>query len=83
MPRDDDADPAKAGKKQAGRFKPGQSGNPAGRKQGRRARSTILAEQMMRDDAGAVVRAVIDAANRDTEHAGMGATMAVAQQRTK
>ncbi len=55
-------DPEKSGKKQRPGFKPGQSGNPAGKPKGTRARSTILAEAMMQDEAGAVVRAVVDAA---------------------
>lgn len=45
-----------------GRFKPGQSGNPAGKPRGARHRITMLAEQLMADDATAVVQAVIAAA---------------------
>jgi hypothetical protein len=53
----------KSGPKQArGRFKPGQSGNPAGKPKGTRNRVTLLAERLMIADAEGVVRAVIDAA---------------------
>lgn len=48
--------------KQGGRFQPGQSGNPAGRRQGSRNRATVALEKIMSDDGEAVVRAVIEAA---------------------
>ena len=54
--------PEIAGRIQGGRFVPGVSGNPAGKPPGARARATRLAEQLMSDDAEAVVRAVINAA---------------------
>ncbi len=57
-------DPANAGPKQAGRFQPGQSGNPTGKPRGARHRTTLLAERMMQDEAGEVVKAVIKAAKR-------------------
>ena len=47
----------------AGRWKPGQSGNPAGRKSGQRHRSTVMLEKLMADDAKAIVQAVILAAS--------------------
>jgi len=49
-------------KQGAGKWKPGQSGNPEGRPAGARNRLTLLAEQLMQDDAEAVTRAVIEAA---------------------
>ena len=45
-----------------GRFKPGQSGNPAGRRVGQRHRSTVLLEKLMADDAKTIVKAVLLAA---------------------
>jgi ferritin-like protein len=49
-------------KRPGGRFQPGQSGNPKGKRPGTRNRVTLLAEQMMGNDAEAVIRSVIDAA---------------------
>ncbi len=46
----------------AGRFAPGQSGNPAGKPKGTRHRITLLAERLMENDAQEVVRAVLAAA---------------------
>ena len=55
--------PANTGGNQAGsRFKPGQSGNPAGKAKGTRHRVTVLAEKLMEDEAAEVVKAVIAAA---------------------
>lgn len=51
-----------SGRKQAGRFAKGQSGNPKGKPKGARHKTTILAEKLMEDEAEAVVRAVIDKA---------------------
>jgi hypothetical protein len=45
-------------------FKPGQSGNPAGRPRGARNKRTILAEQILDDHAGEVTRAAIDLARQ-------------------
>lgn len=45
-----------------GRFRPGQSGNPAGRPRGARHKATVLAEKLMADDVEAIVRSVISAA---------------------
>jgi Family of unknown function (DUF5681) len=44
------------------RFRPGESGNPKGKQKGCKHRVTLLAEQLMADDAESVVRAVISAA---------------------
>lgn len=49
-------------KKQRHSFKPGVSGNPKGRPKGGRNRATLLCEQLMRDDAANVVRAVVKSA---------------------
>jgi len=56
------APPENAGRLQGGRFVPGVSGNPAGKKPGTRHRVTLLAEKLMADDAEAVVKAVVAAA---------------------
>jgi len=55
-------DPEKTGGKQGSRWGKGQSGNPAGKPPGTRSRQAVMAEKLMQDDAGDVVRAVIDAA---------------------
>jgi hypothetical protein len=47
---------------QGGRFVPGVSGNPTGKKPGTRHRATQLTEKLMADDAEAVVTAVVAAA---------------------
>ena len=54
--------PENSGRKQAGQFAKGQSGNPKGKPKGARHKTTILAEKLMEDEAEAVVRAVIDKA---------------------
>lgn len=54
--------PAKAGEKQDTKFKPGQSGNPAGKKPGTRHKVSLLAEKLMSDDVEKVTKSVIDAA---------------------
>jgi hypothetical protein len=55
--------PANAGQKQGGgRFQPGQSGNPAGKRPGTRAAATLLAEKLMQEDLPKIVEAVIKAA---------------------
>ena len=43
-------------------FTPGVSGNPAGMKPGTRHRATRLAEKLMTDDIGDVVKAVVSTA---------------------
>lgn len=57
-----DSDLENSAGKQRGGFRPGQSGNPAGKPPGTRHRVTVLAEKLMADDAESVVRAVIGAA---------------------
>lgn len=54
--------PDNAGPKQDTRFKPGQSGNPAGKPPGARHRITRLAQDLMESEVEDVVRSVIDAA---------------------
>jgi hypothetical protein len=57
--------PADTGEKQGGqfgRFRPGQSGNPAGRRPGARNRVTALAQRLMDADAEPVIVALIQAA---------------------
>lgn len=54
--------PAKAGEKKDTRFKPGQSGNPAGKKPGTRHKVSVLAEKLMSDDVENVVKSIIKAA---------------------
>jgi hypothetical protein len=50
-------------KKQRGTpFQKGRSGNPSGKPQGARNRTTVLAEKLMQDDAKDIVQAVLDAA---------------------
>jgi hypothetical protein len=46
----------------AGRFRPGQSGNPAGRPKGARNRSTIAAESLLEGEAEALTRKAIQLA---------------------
>ncbi len=46
----------------AGRWKPGQSGNPKGKPVGARNRASLLAERLIGDEAEKLVRAVIDKA---------------------
>ena len=50
-------------KKQHG-FQKGQSGNPSGKPKGTRHRATMMAEQLMQDDAEGIVRAVIAKAKK-------------------
>ena len=45
-------------------FKPGQSGNPAGRPRGARNKRTLIAEQALDEHAGEVTQAVIDRAKK-------------------
>ncbi len=58
----DVATPANPGRTQDGRFAPGYSGNPAGMKKGTRHHVSRMLEKMMADDAEAVMRSVIQAA---------------------
>ena len=45
-------------------FRPGQSGNPRGKPPGSRSRITLMAERLMEDDAGEIVKAVVKAAKK-------------------
>jgi len=55
--------PEKTVQKQAStRFKPGQSGNPAGRPKGARNKASVMAQRLMEGQAEAVVQTVIEAA---------------------
>jgi hypothetical protein len=56
------AEPENAVPKQDGRFRPGQSGNPAGKPRGARNKASVLAERMMAEDAEGVVNAVLASA---------------------
>jgi Family of unknown function (DUF5681) len=59
--------PEKAGKKHDTRFKPGQSGNPAGKPKGTRNKATLLIEQLLDDSAKDLGKKVIELAkNGDT-----------------
>lgn len=54
---------ADTGKEQAGgRFQPGQSGNPGGRRAGARNRVSVLAQRLMDGDAEEVILALLKAA---------------------
>ena len=53
---------ANAGKKQGNQFKPGQSGNPAGKKPGTRHKVTLLAEKLLDNEAEDVIRVCIELA---------------------
>jgi hypothetical protein len=57
-----DPSPVSTGSQQGGRFQPGQSGNPSGRRQGSRKKATLALEKLMEGGAEAIVQAVIDAA---------------------
>jgi hypothetical protein len=46
----------------SGRFAPGISGNPAGKRKGTRNRATVLAEALAADESGGIARVVIDKA---------------------
>jgi Family of unknown function (DUF5681) len=54
--------PAFAGAKQDGRFKPGRSGNPAGRKPGVRNRSSLLDDAISDDDIRSIVAKIVSKA---------------------
>jgi hypothetical protein len=55
-------DDALAERDRGGRFAPGVSGNPAGKRKGTRNRATIMAEMLSADEGGAIARVVIDRA---------------------
>lgn len=42
------------------RFEKGQSGNPRGKRPGTRSKVTMLGEQILQDEADAIIRAVVD-----------------------
>jgi hypothetical protein len=52
--------PAYSGLKQDGRFKPGQSGNPAGKPRGTRNRATLAVEALLDGEAEALTRKAIE-----------------------
>ena len=52
--------PVNAGGKQDTKFKPGQSGNPAGKPKGARHKVTLLAEKLLDKDAKSVVEKCIE-----------------------
>jgi hypothetical protein len=54
--------PAKTGYKQDARFKPGQSGNPYGRKAGSKNKVTLSMEALLEGEAEALTRTAIDKA---------------------
>ena len=54
--------PAKTKAKQTGKFKPGQSGNPKGRPQGSRHKSTIAALELLEGDIEGITRKCIEVA---------------------
>ena len=51
-----------AGRKQGGRFKPGQSGNPAGKPKGARHRTTLAVDALLDGAAEKLTRAAVDLA---------------------
>ena len=55
-------EPGNSGTKQDGRFRPGQSGNPAGKPPGTKHHATRMAEHLMEGAAESVVQAVLAAA---------------------
>lgn len=58
----DDRDAANTGRKQGGQFRPGQSGNPAGKPKGARHRATEMVEALLSGEAGEIARAVVEKA---------------------
>jgi hypothetical protein len=54
--------PENTGKNQDTRFRPGQSGNPAGKPRGARNRATMLAEEMLDGQARELIQKAIDLA---------------------
>jgi uncharacterized protein DUF5681 len=66
--------PNNAGKKQDGRFKKGQSGNPCGMRRGSHHRATLAAEKPLDGEAQELTRKCIDLAkNGDTRRCGAAA----------
>lgn len=59
--------PEKSGRKQDTRFKPGQSGNPAGKPKGTRNKASLLIEELLEGEADSIGRKAIEMAkNGDT-----------------
>jgi hypothetical protein len=54
--------PAKTTRKQSGKFKPGQSGNPKGRPQGSRHKSTMAALSLLEGQVEALTQKAVDLA---------------------
>jgi hypothetical protein len=54
--------PNNSGEIQGSRFKPGQSGNPRGKRPGSRNRASVVLDKMLADDGADVVQAVLTAA---------------------
>jgi hypothetical protein len=54
--------PVNTGKKQGGRFQPGQSGNPAGKPAGARHRTTLAVEALLEGEGEALTRKAIEKA---------------------
>ncbi len=52
----------KTGKQQGGQFKPGQSGNPAGRPTGARNKTTLAVERLLDGEAATLTRKAIELA---------------------
>ena len=59
---DSEMPPAKTGKKQAGHFAKGKSGNPNGRPQGSRNAATLALESLLDGQAEALTQKAIDLA---------------------
>jgi hypothetical protein len=51
--------PENTGRKQAGRFKPGRSGNPAGKPKGARNKATLVLEAILDGDAPELMRTAV------------------------
>ena len=62
--------PENAGNKQSGRFKPGQSGNPAGKPRGARHKSILALEALAQGKASAILTAMIQKAEDGDVQAG-------------
>jgi len=55
-------EPENAGREEAGRFRKGQSGNPAGKPRGARHRATLAAEALLDGEAEALTRKAVEMA---------------------
>lgn len=62
--------PDKTGEKQDGRFQPGQSGNPSGRRIGSRSRASVALDALAEGEANAIVLAMIQQAKKGDTQAG-------------